>query len=109
MAEDKKPNFLDQFLEYGSKIGTVYQKVRLADQGVSTTPTVIYETNGAGDPLVAVGKPASVTAQDPFADALKNMTDKAAMAYTAKQASDSIPYIVGMMALGITIFLLTRK
>lgn len=109
MAEDKKPSFLDQFLEYGGKVATVYQKVKLADQGVSTTPTVIYETNGAGDPLVQQGKPAAVTAQDPFADAIKNGTDKLAMAYTAKQASDSIPYIVGMMALGITIFLLTRK
>lgn len=109
MAEDKKPSFLDQFLDYGSKIGTVYQKVRLADKGVAVPPTVVYETNGAGDPLVVQGQHAAVAAKDPFAEAITNATNKAAMAYTAKQASDSIPYVVGMMALGITIYLLTRK
>jgi hypothetical protein len=109
MAEDKKPSFLDQFLKYGSQAAKVYQTVRLADQGVNSNPTVIYETNGSGDPLVQQGRPAAVTAQDPFAEAITNATNKAAMAYTAKQASDSIPYVVGMMALGITIYLLTRK
>lgn len=104
-----KPSFLDQFLDYGRKASEVYQKVRLADKGVATNPTVVYETNGSGDPLVVQGQPAGVAAKDPFAEALENATNKAAMAYTAKQASDSVPYIMGMMALGITIFLLTRK
>jgi hypothetical protein len=109
MAEEKKPSFLDQFLDYSTKGAKVYQTVRLADKGVNSNPTVVYETNGAGDPLIAKGQPAAVTAKDPFAEALKNGTDKLAMAYTAKQASDSVPYIMGMMALGITIYLLTRK
>lgn len=106
---DEKKSFLDQFLDYGSKAAKVYERVRLADQGVATPPTVVYETNGAGDPLVAQGGPAAVQANDPLADALTNVTNKAAMAYAAKQANDSMPYIVGMMALGITIYLLTRK
>lgn len=109
MAEDKKPSFIDQFLEYGNKAAQVYQKVKLADHGVSTNPTVVYETNGAGDPVIQVGKTAAVTAKDPFTDAVNNITNKAAMAYSAKQFSDSVPYIVGMMALGITIYLLTKK
>lgn len=109
MADEKKPSFLDQFLEYSGKGAKVYQTVRLADKGVNSNPTVIYETNGASDPLVVQGQHAAVTASDPFAEALKNGTNKLAMAYTVKQASDSIPYVVGMMALGITIFLLTRK
>ena len=40
---------------------------------------------------------------------VNNAVDNMAMAYTAKQANDSLPYIIGMMALGITIFLLTKK
>lgn len=105
----RKANLFDQFLTYGNRLGDVYQKVRLADQGVSSNPTVIYETNGSRDPLVTQGQPAGVTGNDPLADAINNVTNKAAMAYAAKQANDSMPYIVGLVALGITIFLLTKK
>lgn len=105
----KKASMFDQFLGYTSRLGDVYQKVRLADQGVATNPTRVYETNGASDPLIVSGQPAGVVGNDPLAEALNNVTNKAAMAYAAKQANDSMPYIVGMVALGITIYLLTKK
>lgn len=109
MAEEAKtPSMFDQFLSNASRLGDVYQKVRLADQGVAV-PTVVYETNGAGDPLVKSGQPAAVSGNDPLAAALNNVTNKAAMAYSAKQFSDSMPYIMGMTAAVIAIWVLTRK
>lgn len=109
MADDKKSakDFFYDLMGYGDKISQVYQRVRLADKGVATP--IIYETNGASDPLVESGKPANVVGKDPFAEIVNNTVDKAAMAYAAKQANDSMPYVVGLVALGITIFLLTRK
>lgn len=104
---ENKPGLFDQFLNYSSRLGDVYQKVRLADQGVAVGHVV--ETNGANAPLVVSGQPASVRANDPLADALNNVTNKAAMAYSAKQFSDSMPYIMGMTAAVIAIWVLTRK
>lgn len=106
-SAENKPGLFDQFLNYSSRLGDVYQKVRLADQGVAVGHVV--ETNGAGDPLVVAGQPAAVRANDPLADALNNVTNKAAMAYTAKQLNDSMPYILGMTAAVIAIYMLTRK
>lgn len=103
----KAKDFLNEVLGYGDKISQVYQRVRLADKGVATP--IVYETNGSKDPLVESGKPAAVTGNDPFAQIVNNTVDKAAMAYAAKQANDSMPYVVGLVALGITIYLLTRK
>lgn len=108
MAEtNKAKDFLDQFLTYGDKVANVYSRVKLADQGVATP--VFMETNGAGSPTIEAGKTANVKAEDGFTNMVNNAVDNMAMAYTAKQANDSLPYIIGMMALGITIFLLTKK
>lgn len=109
MAEDKKPSLLDQFLDYSKRAASVYQTVELANHGVAVQPTTQSQTNGSGDPLVAVGKPAGVVATDPLADALNNVTNKAAMAYSAKQLHESMPYILGMTAAVIAIYMLTRK
>lgn len=109
MAEENKPSLFDQLLSYGDKIGTVYQKVKLADKGVATNPTVAYETNGANAPLVRQGQPADVKGDDSLANAINNVTNKAAMAYSAKQFSDSMPYVVGGLAFAVAIYLIIRK
>lgn len=109
MSENKASSFFDQLLTYGDKIGTVYQKVKLADKGVATNPTVAYETNGANSPLVQQGQPSDVRGSDPFAEAITNATNKAAMAYSAKQFSDSMPYVVGGLAFAVAIYLIIRK
>lgn len=104
----KEPSLFDSFLQYGNKLGDIYTKVKLAEKGVAQ-PTVIYETNGSKDPLVIQGQPANVKGNDPLNDLITKVSGNAAAAYSAKQFSDSIPYIVGAMALGITIYLLTKK
>ena len=81
----------------------------LADKGVSTKPTVVYETNGQNAPVVVQGQPANVVGNDPLVDAVNNVTNKAAMAYSAKQFSDSMPYVVGGLAFAVAIYILSRK
>lgn len=100
------PSVMDQWLGNLSRLGDVYSKVTLAQKGVATP--IAYETKSAGAPLVQQGQPAAVAGNDPLADAINNVTNKAALAYTAKQVNDSMPYIVGLVALGITIYLLTK-
>jgi hypothetical protein len=109
MAEENKPSLFDQLLTYGDRLGTVYQKVKLADKGVATNPTAAYETNGANSPLVQQGQPANVSGNDPLAQAINNVTNKAALAYSAKQFSDSMPYIVGGLAFAVAIYLIIKK
>lgn len=110
MAEEKKNSFLDGLIGYADKLGSVYSRVEYARQGVPQPPaTVTYETRGANDPVIAQGAPGSVSVRDPLAEAIDGLSTKAAAAYGAKQLNDSMPYIVGMMALGITIYMLTKK
>jgi hypothetical protein len=109
MAEEaKKTDLLDTFLNYGNRIGDVYAKVKLADKGVAQ-PTVIYETNGSNDPLVRQGQAANVQGNDPLNDLIAKVSGNAATAYSAKQFSDSMPYVVGGLAFAVAIYLLVKN
>lgn len=91
-----------------NKIGDVYAKVKLADQGVAT-PTIMYQTTGANDPAIVVGQPAAVKASDRFVDIAENLVNKSAAVAGANEFRKSLPYLVGGMAMAITIYLLTKK
>ena len=104
------PSFFDKVLAYGKQIAPIYQQVTLADKGIATPqPTVIYQTSGKDAPVVTAGQPAAVTGTSDLAQAINGITTKATAAYTAKQLSDSMPYIMGMTAAVIAIYMLTRK
>ncbi len=107
MADAK--DIFNKVLDGAGRIGDIYSKVRLADKGIATPPTVVLETNGFNDPLVMSGSKAAVVANDPLADAINNGVNKAAMAYSAKQFSDSMPYVVGGLAFAVAIYLLVRN
>jgi len=113
-------SLLDQFLERTTQIADTYGRVKLAENGVnaySPPPTMLYETNGAGDPVVAQGSPAAVSATGKGAEALfsslermsADASTKAAAVAGAHELRKMLPYIAGMTALGITIYLLTKK
>lgn len=102
------PSFFDKFIAYGKQIAPIYQQVTLAQKGVAT-PTVIYQTNGKGDPVIAAGQPADVQGTSDLAQAINGIGTKAAAAYSAKQLHDSMPYILGMTAAVIAIYMLTRN
>lgn len=108
--------FFDSILGYVDKVGSIYQKVELAQHGVNSSPTVIYETNGSRDPLVQAGAGAAVTASDPIANAIRDGVDglktvgiAAAGVAGAHEVRKMLPMLVGGMALAITIYLLTKK
>lgn len=105
---------LDSFLNQAAKVGDVYAKVRLAKMGVATPqPTTILQTTGANDPAVVVGQPAQVQAVNPIVDRLLNIgqttAEGASKAALANEARKSLPFLIGGVALAITIFLLTKK
>ncbi len=107
MAENTAPSMYDQFVGQLGKLSDVYAKVTLAQKGVATAP-IAYETRNSAAPLVQSGQPAAIVGNDPLANALDKVASSASQAYIAKQASDSMPYVVGLVALGITIYLLTK-
>lgn len=100
--------FLDQAMGYIEKAGDVWAKQELAKKGVAT-PTYVVQTTGANDPAVTVGQPGNVQASGAFVDMMNNMTNKTAAVAGANELRKSLPYMVGGMALAITIYLLTKK
>lgn len=103
---------LDQLLGYGDQLTNMYAKAKLAEKGVApipVMPSASYEAPNGG-PLVQQGQAAAVIANavDKYGEVAKDVAGKAAFAYSAKQFSDSIPYVVGGLAFATAIYLLVR-
>lgn len=110
MDTKKVISAFDVFLDNANKAGDIYSKVTLAKQGIVTpAPPIAYQTTGANDPAVIVGQPANVKASDRFAEVADNFINKSAAVAGANEFRKSLPYLVGFTALGITIYLLTKK
>lgn len=113
MAETKSggwESMLQKTLGYVEKAGDIWAKQELAKKGVAQP---VYALNSAGNgQAVAVGQPANVQpsqASDEFINTINNLTNKAAAVAGASEVRKMMPYVVGGMALAITIFLLTKK
>lgn len=114
METNKLVSSFDGFLARAGQVGDIYAKTRLAKMGVATPqPTTILQTTGANDPAVVVGQPANVQAVNPIVDRFLNIGQTAAegasKAALANEARKSLPYLIGGVALAITIYLLTKK
>lgn len=113
-------SLLDDFIDRTVKLADTAGRLELAKNGVNTytpTQTAMVETNGSGDPVVVQGRPAPVQATAKGSEALfgsleriaNDATGKAAAVAGAHEVRKMLPYVVGGMALAITIYLLTKK
>lgn len=101
--------FLDKALGNIERVGNVWAQQELAKKGVNMKAPSVVQTTGANDPGIATGQPANVQAVNPLVDAVNNFTNKTAMVAGANEFRKSLPYLVGGMAMAITIYLLTKK